>query len=127
MKILLNFDYHCQPGEAGVVVELTNKNEKFKVGAMICNDLVGNYWDGTENLVKAYFDKGVQAILHASNADKDLPPYIQQAHDDWYDSTTVAVLHLYCIVWCCTARCYVVLHFIATSCLLVAVPSSGKQ
>ena len=51
---------------------------------MICNDLVGNYWDGTENLVKAYFDKGVQAILHASNADKDLPPYIQQAHDDWH-------------------------------------------
>ena len=25
-----------------------------------------------------------RAILHASNADKDLMPYIQQAHDDWH-------------------------------------------
>ena len=83
-RYIVHYDTDCQPGEPGVVVELTTKNEKFKVGAMICNDLVGNYWDGTENLVKAYSDKGVQAILHASNADKDLLPYIQQAHDDWH-------------------------------------------
>ena len=66
-----------------VVVELTTKNEKFKVGAMICNDLVGNYWDGNENPVKAYPEKGVQA--HSPrNADKDLMSHIQQAHDDWH-------------------------------------------
>ena len=82
-KYVVHFDYHCQPGEAGVVVELTNKNEKFKVGAMICNDPVGNYWDGTENPVKAYSIK-VYKQYPCPNADKDLPPYIQQAHDDWH-------------------------------------------
>ena len=70
-RYIVHYDTDCHR-ESGVVVELTTKNEKFKVGAMIRNDLVGNYWDGTENPVKAYPKKVYKPIR--VNADKDLMP-----------------------------------------------------
>lgn len=85
---IISYDADCVTETNPPVVTLTKGEETLKIGALICNDLVGNYYWGGENLAKKLQDEQVALIIHASNTEKDQDPYIKSVHDNFHVACT---------------------------------------
>ena len=85
---LVSFDCDCVKETKAPVITLTKGEAKLKVGALICNDLVGNYYWGGDNLASKLKDEQVALIIHASNTQKDQGPHIKLLHDNFHDACT---------------------------------------
>lgn len=90
---LVSFDQDCEKRSTPPVIELTTHREKIKVGALICNDLVGNYYFGGDNLAKKLKDQAVDIIIHSSNTQKDQGPYVKKVHDEFHDACTKLITY----------------------------------
>ena len=90
---LVSFDQDCEAQKDAPVIEITTQNEKLKVGTLICNDLVGNYYFGGPNLARQLKDVGVDIIVHTSNTQKDQGPYVKKVHDEFHDACTKLVTY----------------------------------
>ena len=85
---LVSFDADCEKETKAPVITLTKGEAKLKVGALICNDLVGNYYGGGDNLASKLKDEQVALIIHASNKQKDQGPHIKLLHDNFHNACT---------------------------------------
>lgn len=85
---LVSFDQDCEKRNEFPVIELVTEHETIKVGALICNDLVGNYYSGGDNLAKKLKEKNVDLIIHSSNTQKDQGPQVKKIHDEFHDACT---------------------------------------
>jgi len=83
---LVSFDQDCEKQNTPPTIKLVTNKETIKVGALICNDLVGNYYWGGENLARTLKKQGIDIILHASNTQKDQGPYVKKVHDEFHDA-----------------------------------------
>lgn len=87
------FDHDCEKQNTPSVIELTTHREKVKVGTLICNDLVGNYYFGGMNLARKLKDESVDIIIHSSNTQKDQGPYVKKVHDEFHDACTKLITY----------------------------------
>jgi predicted amidohydrolase len=83
---VVSFDEGCIAETKVPVMTLTKGQEKLKIGALICNDLVGNYYDGGINLARRLKDEQVALIIHASNTQKDQGPPVKLIHDNFHNA-----------------------------------------
>lgn len=83
---IVSFDQDCEKGTDTPIITLTKGDEKLKIGALICNDLVGNYYWGGDNLARELAHEQVNLIIHCSNTQKDQGEYVKKIHDDFHDA-----------------------------------------
>ena len=83
---IVSFDSGCEKETKTPVITLTAGEEKMKIGALICNDLVGNYYWGGENLASKLQQEEVALIIHASNTQKDQGKHVKAIHDNFHDA-----------------------------------------
>jgi len=91
---LVSFDADCEPETKNPVVTITKGEDKLKIGALICNDLVGNYYWGGDNLAKKLKEnEQPDLIIHASNTQKDQGKHVKLLHDNFHDACTQLVAY----------------------------------